>query len=437
MYLYFNNLRELPNYGCRTTGNALEKLLNARNNIARFDAMESVNNCGWDAYARGPLKHNGIVPHSIYDYAWTWRKTLPSLFKIISKIDKFSGGEHDYISKNPKQSILNYRRFSRTTPRLNSLEAQMEESDGIIINGEGTLIFGNPTLRDALYILFIMALAIEKNKPVFLLNAMISPCPYNGEDKELVDYATTILKQCKVIAVREASSFNYIATKIGKNNLEIIPDALFTWGQDIRNAASLVKKDPRICESFPPKEDFLFTSLDSPYICISGSSSAWRYKNIQTQFEKLVNEVKKLGHPVFLVETCDGDFFTETTAKACGVKFIAKSTPAMAAAGILSNALVYITGRYHPSIMASASGTPCVFLTSNSHKTSSIQNLLGYEQVREYPVCPSDSEIKEIINHTAYLIKNRSELSKKIRANFDDRAKEASRYIDILTNERI
>ena len=73
-------------------------------------------------------------------------------------------------------------------------------------------------------------------------------------------------------------------------------------------------------------------------------------------------------------------------------------TPILAAAKILSNARVYVSGRYHPAIMASLGVTPCIFMGSNSHKTLSLQELMNYEIVKEYCAIPTNEDIIEIVH---------------------------------------
>lgn len=87
---------------------------------------------------------------------------------------------------------------------------------------------------------------------------------------------------------------------------------------------------------------------------------------------------------------------------------------------ILANARAFVSGRYHPAILASLGGTPCVFMASNSHKTKSLQELLKYENVVEYPVLPSDEEIMSIVQDTSIVIQGGDETRDKIR----NRAKE-------------
>ena len=49
--------------------------------------------------------------------------------------------------------------------------------------------------------------------------------------------------------------------------------------------------------------------------------------------------------------------------------------PILLGATVLANSKLFVSGRYHPSIMASLGGTPCIFLGSNSHKNTVVSKL--------------------------------------------------------------
>ena len=49
---------------------------------------------------------------------------------------------------------------------------------------------------------------------------------------------------------------------------------------------------------------------------------------------------------------------------------------------VLAHARLFISGRYHPSILASLGGTPCIFLATHAHKMGSLSRLLKYDPQR-------------------------------------------------------
>ena len=83
-------------------------------------------------------------------------------------------------------------------------------------------------------------------------------------------------------------------------------------------------------------------------------------------YTNLVNKLKELNKEIYLVEVCEGDHFLRDVAKLTNTKLIPMDTPIIAAGKILANARIFISGRYHPAILASLGGTPCVFMSSNS-----------------------------------------------------------------------
>lgn len=82
--------------------------------------------------------------------------------------------------------------------------------------------------------------------------------------------------------------------------------------------------------------------------------------------------------------------------------------------------------------MASLGGTPCVFMSSNSHKTKSLQELLEYDFVHEYYVLPSDEEIDEMAKRTRMLIEQGDNLRKTIQNRSYNLSIEAEKMADIL-----
>jgi polysaccharide pyruvyl transferase WcaK-like protein len=103
-----------------------------------------------------------------------------------------------------------------------------------------------------------------------------------------------------------------------------------------------------------------------------------------------------MGLPVYLTENDGRDSFLEEVAEITGAGIIPVYTSVFMAAAVLANASLFISGRYHPTIMASLGGTPCIFLSSVAHKMGSLQALLEYPEPREFSIYPSAFEIEQI-----------------------------------------
>ena len=100
---------------------------------------------------------------------------------------------------------------------------------------------------------------------------------------------------------------------------------------------------------------------------------------------------------ILLVETCVGDVFLRSVALQTNLPVLTYSNPVMTGAAIVSNATVFVTGRFHPSIMAATGGTPCVYFGSNSHKNLTLQKVLQYENTTHYSVTPSKLDCTSIV----------------------------------------
>jgi polysaccharide pyruvyl transferase WcaK-like protein len=376
------------------------------------------------------MKIGGAVPARLYRHSWRLREQYPGLFERLKKTDEATGALHDFIDEDVRKSLRNFRLFSKVYPELRSFERRLQECDSLVINGEGTLILGNPSSRDALFLIFAIAIAKEIGKSVYLLNAMICGCPYTGLNPKVSAELGRLLGEIELVGCRDHESLQFVRDLSPDANARFIPDALFTWGTRFRKAAQSV---PELLDAYVSPitalngYDF---PLDQPYVCVSGSSSAWRdgAKAGASYLELIQSLQKDVCRNVVVVETCDGDGFLRGIAESTGATFFAKDSPAIALGGILSGAKAYITGRYHPAIMASAGGTPCLFMSSNSHKTRSIQGVLRYDSIHEYSSSPRTDEIRSICESVSSLIRNEGEHKARIVAAFDARAAEALEY---------
>jgi hypothetical protein len=82
--------------------------------------------------------------------------------------------------------------------------------------------------------------------------------------------------------------------------------------------------------------------------------------------------------------------------------------------------------------MAAAGGVPTIFLTSNSHKTRSVQALLDYSDPKEFPVCPTEQDIIGIRTLIEELLADRNTHSQRIRAAFERQSKLAGEYSSLI-----
>jgi hypothetical protein len=396
--LYFNDLRNLPNFGCRSTGAALEDLLISNGLVVdRVEGLDSVNNSGWDSYAKDPIRIGGPkMARSIYTEAWRRRRINPKIYKVVSKLDSFAGAKHDYITPSPGSSVELFLDLARQDNYHRHLLNRLEDADIVAINGEGTLIFSNNTRRDALYLLFVIELGHALGKPVFLFNAMITSCPYEPPSaKQLADFSLTLSK-CRHITLRENFSYAYTQSLVPCSQVGLTPDALFTWHSRYKWYRDNIKNWADSSFFYQSDKD-VRDATKNTYVTLSASSSIWRYRQMGLEaYLSLASSLLKRDIKLVLVETCAGDGILRSVSDQLGVPLVSKESPLDKLAGIISGSSLYISGRYHPGIASYCADIPCIFMGSNSHKTLRIQEVVGIDHPHEYTACPDLEEIDAI-----------------------------------------
>lgn len=353
--------------------------------------------------------------------------------KFGKKIDQSLS---DYVVNNPAVSAQNLIKHKHQFPVLHELYEQMKNCDAVIFNGEGDMIFTTPPRRKFLFQLMIIELAVNHfQKPVYYVNAMASDCPNTGRNTETLGYAVKLLEKCKFVSMRDPDSYSFLKAVSSDMAIEFIPDALFTLAPKFENIEHNLPKDGSFLLPFRETFDEMIGKYDFsvPYICIGGSSSAAHKSsdNIQA-YVRLVNAVKEIGLPVFVVITCVGDNFLKKVAEITNTPFIPLTTPILSGGAILANAVTFVSGRFHPSIFASLGGTPCVFLGSNSHKTKSLQSVLEYNDIKEFSDLPNETECKEITARVRQNIEQGQALRIKIKETVRKRSADAEALLNRL-----
>jgi polysaccharide pyruvyl transferase WcaK-like protein len=321
--------------------------------------------------------------------------------KIFSKLLLIKS---DFIEHNPNNSLMNFLSHYKKYPLLKDIYKKVKSSDVVVINGEGSMIFTTPPRRDLLFQLFIIELSNYLKKPVFYVNAIVSECPTYGINDTTVVYAKSTLSKCKSIAVRDIQSHE---------DCNILEQSDFIIGH--------------------PEKEFGKWDFSRPYICIGGSSLAAHYKKEAIKHYKiLVNTLKKTNTNIYLVQTCNGDSFLNDVSELTGVKIIPLTTPILSGGYILSNAKLFVSGRYHPSILASLGGTPCIFLGSNSHKTKSLQTTLQYNNVEEFSALPDEKECDVIFEKAKKILNNEKDMRNNILKAVEKRSNESRNILDLI-----
>jgi polysaccharide pyruvyl transferase WcaK-like protein len=416
--LLVDDNRDNQNWGCRATSISLHQILSQKHEI-----INTINKKRVDAKITVYARQNKIER-----YVNKFR-TITNKQPICRTIVE------DITTNNPLESLNNLLKFKKEYDQagqiLRTIYGKVKNCDIVIINGEGSMIFTNPPRRDLKFQLMMIELANYLGKPAFYVNAMVSDCPVTGRNHQTVKISIDTLNKCQGISFRDTYSYEMIKDQISISNCRMIPDALFHWFNQYQfSVKNYLPDNGDFIIPFPEQEQYLGKlDFSKPYICMGGSSLSARYpEKAIPAYSYLAEAIKKLGFSVYFVINSPEDKFLYQVSNTTKIPVIPVNTPILMGGSALANASLFISGRYHPSILASLGGTPCIFLGSNSHKTKSLQEVLNYPTIQEFSAFPTEDEVQEIVllakdkmaqgeslrNSIIQTVKKRSEESRKI-----------------------
>lgn len=435
--VYVGDNRNRGNFGCRATSTALSQIISEDNEIVGriYGKYTNVDTGELFFYQHFPAWIYKKVSKFKY---WEYLKKGLYLFNRMLKKGHYYFSNFDFIDYDFDKSIDNLIRCLPANPHLKEFDLRQYDFDALVVNGEGSFIFATPPWRECLIEAMLMYWAEKMGKKVYYLNGMLSDDPYSERNQKTIKLINPIFSKAEVVSVREKYSYQYAKENFSNIKLKHYPDALFSWYKYINDDFKITDGKYIMGMSGATDNSFYDFDFSKPYICISGSSSvgvaASSKKEIIDIYTELVRDVKKEFPDlvVFLVDVCEGDNFLNEVAKNTKTPIISIDTPILSAAKILANARVYISGRYHPSILASLGGTPCVFMSSNSHKTLSIQELLDYDEIKEFSVLPNKEERDKIIKLAKSKINEGEELRNKIQSRCLELSKETLKQQELL-----
>lgn len=426
--VYVGDNRNRYNFGCRATSTALSMLLSRDNEIVGRVYGNYTNEDAKNLFFRR------WISSSMYEKLgsngkWNALKEIICPLSYYAHKKRVSLTKLDFISYDFEKSIQNLIKCIPANPILKECDLRQYDFDALVVNGEGSFIFSSTPWRESVVESMLMYWAKKMGKKVFLLNAMLSDMPGEPTNMGSINALQDLFNKIDLICVREYDSLEYAKKYFPNANIDIAPDALFSWYSMICDDFTVGKGNYLNGKNGATDESYFNIDLTKPYVCISGSSSSLisRDKNqtIKAYCELVQTVQKATGLDVYLVQVCDGDSFLIDVAKITRCMYFSVDTPIILAGKILANSMVYITGRYHPAILASLGGTPCIFMGSNSHKTNSIQKLLRYKEINEYCEVPSPNDIANIVSRTKYYLENNDSIRKEIQKVVKELSKHA------------
>ena len=372
--------------------------------------------------------------YALYRSLWNrrWRRPFSWYVKLESLY-----GARDFIDEEPSISVERLFRHKHQYWAFERIYSEASEADAVVIDGDGDIILSTPPRRQTLFILAMIELGLRLKKPVFVVNSMISDCPSTGRNAKTLQAVTRLFAECKGVSLRDPESLKYVQTEIPAAKSRFIPDSLFAWSSRFADGRSLPPNDGDFLLPYPERvESWGKLDFSQPYICIGGGARAGGDPERAAQcYGRLVDAIAKLGLRVYLTQNDVPDSFLQLVAKEKGLGLIPVEAPIAACGSVLANARLFISGRYHPSILASLGGTPCIFLGSHAHKMGSLAHVLEYDDGLEFNAFSSDSDIEEIVATARNYLGQGEALRARIRKVAKTRCDEASHLPRFLKEE--
>jgi polysaccharide pyruvyl transferase WcaK-like protein len=412
--LFIGDLRTANNFGAiATTETLINKLLTfIDGDDIKFIDYRSLRNptpeAGWKNPNNKSLKQKfrDITPKAIY--------------KFYSRRDHYK--RVDYVPFLYSQYDLYYKEMQAGL-RLRYEAKLLEWADIVYINGEGNIVNGTDRYGKyrigALYVLFMAWLAkVKYCKTVCLVNHTVDPA--NNDAWEIISHVYPLLD---FVFLRERLSIDKL-NEHGITNALFVPDALFMY---------------RPNEKWEPSE-IIKREIDftKPYICIGDSSGIKNSYNkvkwdVKTVLMELINKLQELTPQVVFIDGYnEGNEDVNQIIKHLGIgRLCLNNCTYHDLYHVLSNSEIFISGRWHASILAVLSGTPILLWGSDSHKTRSLYDLLNYSypffEVSTLPI-----HLSEIVEATLDILQNRNDVKCDILNNVREHCSLAEENVNLL-----
>jgi hypothetical protein len=294
---------------------------------------------------------------------------MRNIWRAISK-EKINGDDRDLPDTIEEMQL--HSKLLIEGKRYQYEKRMIEKSDVVIINAEGSIVHGKSQdgkyKVDARYVLFMAYLAkIVFNKKCYIVNHCVDP-----DSVAALENIKYLYPKMDGIFVREKFSYKKLVDNAVSENVKVVPDALFML-------------DTNQIE-IEPLEDNIGIDFTKPYICVGDTSGfdtslkmiAW---NICETYKELIKKIKKICPQVIFV---DGFMGWNSDVE----KLIAEENlPRLNLCNcsykqlfyVLKNSELFLSGRWHASILALLSGTPILLWGADSFKTRALYDLYDYK----------------------------------------------------------
>ncbi len=407
--------RDTLNWGCRATSMALSRVLSNDDDVTSFISRHDVTKRVGGlprrrhrASAGGTL--TSVVEHrflpGVRKYVERTRggATVPLLrmgLEALTALDVTT----DFVDAGPQSGAQAVLDRSRHDPFFRTIVDGLAAADDVVINGEGSVIMTEIPRRDMLFQLTMVCLAVRLGKRVHFTNAMVSDDASGNRGHRAAEHVAEVLPLCDSVLLRDPISVGILAEVAPSVGAHYVPDALFTWVDHLQHGRSHEIPLALARGGLDGALEAALTS-DRPYVAVSGGSLAvLDARRAIASYTDLVRRLQRIGVPVLLIETCGRDRFLRAVAAATRTDVLPVQVGILEGAAVLGGASLLVSGRYHPSIMATIAGVPTIGLHANSHKIESLGQVLAAADDRpRFSATPDGDEIERIVEQAQHLL---------------------------------
>ena len=208
----------------------------------------------------------------------------------------------------------------------------------------------------------------------------------------------------------------------GIKKVKIVPDALFSF-------------EPKEGWS-PPDRLKKEINFNKPYICLGGGSGLRSRANVvkwdvYSIYSKLIDKLRRIVPQIIFVDGYNGrhcdinrviqyNDLGKVNLNNCSYRELFQ---------VLKRSKLFISGRYHNSILSSMGGTPILLFGSDSYKTEGLNDLLDYNygnfDINELPL-----HLDDVVQEAKMILKNEKKIRKELLDKTKDLKEKAYENID-------
>lgn len=426
--LIIGDLRTAYNYGAIATTESLMKLLDNEHLDAEFKYIDHRSmvrptpETGWPKQL--PNNENTVIKQT----KDAIKHCLPG--PVVESIRKIKGRGTDVPDFVPYKlsQFEDYYGKMVSGQTLRYDKQMLDWADIVYINSEGNIVHGTDKFgkyrMGARYVLFMAWVSkIKMHKPTLIVNHTVDPDNYNA-----FEIISDLYPKLDKVYVRETLSLPLLEQH-GVFNAEFVPDALFSY-------------EP--VKDWKPN-NYLKSQINfnEPYICI-GDSSGIRNNYNQVKWNvvevlgEIVSRLKDICPQVVFVDGYSGgNEDINRVIRDNGLGYVSlRNTDYHNLYQVLKRADLFVSGRWHASILSTLAQTPILLWGSDSHKTKSLYTLLDYKyrffEVSTLPVNIPEmiEEAKKILADSEHIKSKMASVCAEFRIRTQENAKVLKQYVN-------